>query len=109
MVSVRIVNNIPKVINRLKANASGFYQKAGEFCKDRMDDYVAVDTGNLRAHNNFYADDSQMILYNDEEEYNFAQEFGTAYQPGTPYIRPAVYNHFDDLSRIGREELGRGF
>ena len=65
-----------------------------------------VDTGRLRSSITYLVDDDTMFL-GTNVEYAIYQEFGTRYQKGKPFLRPAIMNHVQEYTKIVEEELKR--
>lgn len=101
-----MVNNIPFVIEKLKSNQMNSYQEVARIILKYMDKYVPVKTGNLKSHNytNF---SSNGVNAGNTCKYAGFQEYGTSKQSGTPFIRPAVYNHIGEIYQALRR-LGDG-
>ena len=82
------------------------YQEVAKIILKYMDKYVPVDTGNLKAHNYTKFSRNGVEVGNNCEYAGF-QEYGTSKQDGTPFVRPAVYNHIPEimeaLRRLGDE------
>lgn len=100
-------NNIPRFLTTLAKNKTDALDAMGKFCKGKMDSYVPVDTGKLKSKNDYETKKDTVILKNDCEYAGF-QEFGTSRQQGTPFIRPAVFNHIGELGMIARGKLKNG-
>lgn len=104
----KLTNNINKAKTQFKQNKSNTLNEIGIFIKDRMDYYAPVDTGYLRSRNNYKVMNDSVLFLNDCE-YAIFQEYGTRYQSGTPFMRPAAFNHLGDIQRIAINYLSRGF
>lgn len=66
---------------------------------------VPVDKGDLKRSGQY---DEKGITYGDSYvDYALFQEFGTVYQTGTPYIRPAYENHRRELTEIAADEANK--
>lgn len=78
--------------------------EVGKFCKQKMDEYVAVDTGYLKSRNTFKVTKffhQKLTLLNDAPYAGF-QEFGTVKMKAHPFIRPATENHIAEIQEIMR-------
>jgi len=78
--------------------------KVGEFCKSKMDEYAAVDTGFMRSRNNYEVTkyfNQKLRLINDCPYAGFV-EYGTYKMRAQPFIRPAIYNHISEINAIAR-------
>lgn len=76
----------------------------GDFCKDKMDFYVPVDTGYLKSKNDYVvtrAFQQKLRLINDCYYAGFV-EFGTSRMVAQPFIRPAFENHIMEIREIVR-------
>jgi hypothetical protein len=109
--TLRVTNNIPKFTNLFRFNQHRTLKVIGKFVKNKMDYYVAVDTGYLKSRNRYKVTifGKNLIMGNDCY-YAVYQEFGTS-NPNytyTPFIRPAVYNHIPEINRIAGRELASG-
>lgn len=109
-VTLHVTDNSKNFFNIFKFNQRKTLNKVGQFCKSKMDHYVRVKTGRLKSNNRY-----KVTLFNQLELYNKTpyaryQEFGRKKQPYsyTPFIRPSVYNHLDEIEQIAGSNLGIG-
>ena len=63
-----------------------------------------VDTGRLRGSITYLVDDDTMFL-GTNVEYAIYQEFGTRYQKGKSFLRPAIMNHVQEYIQVLETEL----
>ena len=105
--SVTIRNYIPEFKAQFNSNKSIMFNELGNFIKSKMDYYVAVKTGNLRNHNYSRASNDSLTFGNDCN-YAAPQEFGTYKMAAHPFIRPAIYNHVNEISSIAARGLSNG-
>ena len=69
-------------------------------------EYAPVDTGRLRNSISHEAVPEEETVYiGTNVEYAPYQELGTRFQPGTPFLRPAIDNHLDEYKQIVEEGL----
>lgn len=101
-IRVQVTNNIPKFLDILRRNKIKTLHALGKFCTDKMDYYVAVDTGYLKSRNGYRITmDKNLMLFNNCHYAGF-QEFGLK-NPNyrfTPFMRPSVYNHIAEIEMI---------
>lgn len=110
-IRLQVTNNTPRFFNLLRRNENTVMHKVGEFIKNKMDIYVAVDTGYLKSRNFYRVDMNNRVMTGNNSHYAAAQEFGRRDLPNyrfTPFIRPAVYNHVDEIKQIGGRWLSNG-
>ena len=103
---IRHVNNSWKFKQKLDENKLNALNEAGKFCVGKMDHYVPVDTGYLRSRNEYKIASNELYLQNDCFYAKF-QEFGTYKMKAQPFMRPAVFNHKNEIGMIMAKELGR--
>lgn len=89
------------VIKVVKEHGANMHQLAQQ--------YAPVDTGFLKRHiklDNKFHEMTYLAVVSGNAEYDPYQEYGTRYQPGTPHLRPALYNTEDkfieDMDRLVR-------
>lgn len=104
---VRVKVNVDVAAKQLKRNMKDFLQEVGAFLEDKMDEYVAVDTGNLQSNNEHVVEEKSVVAGNDEE-YAVFQEMGTSTMAAHPFVEPAAMNHLDEIEEIAKETLARG-
>jgi len=105
--AVRIVNRTGKFMSKLKDNERTALEAVGEFCKEKMDDHVAVDTGLLKSKNDYIVTQNELMLVNNTK-YAVHQEYGTYKMPAHPFMKPAALNYTGEIARITAEKLGKG-
>jgi HK97 gp10 family phage protein len=110
-IRLQVTNNIPSFMNLLRRNQTNTLHEIGRFCKSKMDYYVAVDTGYLKSRNTYRLTGGllgkNLVLLNNCH-YAVYQEFGTYKMKGTPFMRPAVYNHLSEIQSIAGRSMGVG-
>lgn len=68
--------------------------------------YAPVDTGRLRnSISHEIAQDEGAVYIGTNVEYAPYQEFGTRYQSGTPFLRPAIDEHIEEYKQIAEDEM----
>lgn len=107
MMGFTLKNNIPQFLTQLQKNNNTALENIGKFCKSKMQEYVAVDTGKLKFHCAYKVSNKQVVLLNDVE-YAGYQEFGTYKMKAHPFMRPAVYNHIGEITSITARSLQNG-
>lgn len=91
------VASLKDIQNAVKVNTTEMHQKASR--------RAPVDTGHLKRSLNVEFKDGGLTgrVYTDVE-YGIYQEFGTRFQAGTPFMRPAFYDQrvrfMQDMSRL---------
>lgn len=98
------IGNFLGILDNKKYNS---LVKVGEFCKGKMDEYVAVDTGYLKSRNNYKVTKffHQKLTLNNDCEYAGFVEFGTYKMMAQPFMRPAMFNHLSEIRTIIRGEF----
>lgn len=78
--------------------------EVGEFCKTKMDEYVAVRSGNLKDHNSYKVTKLffQKVTLVNKCHYAGFNEFGTKKMKAHPFMRPAMENHQAEIQEIIR-------
>jgi HK97 gp10 family phage protein len=104
---VKVKVNVDVAVKQLKGNMKGFLQDVGAFLEDKMDEYVAVDTGNLQSSNTHVVEENSVVVGNDED-YAVFQEVGTSKMAAHPFVEPAAMNHLDEIEEIAKETIARG-
>lgn len=102
--AVRIVNNMSEFMGLLDRKKRMTVERVGEFCVDKMNYYVPVDTGFLRSRNRYKVSGFfklKLTLINDCYYAGFV-EFGTSKMIAQPFIRPAFENHLSEIRNIVR-------
>ena len=107
MLKLVSINSTGKFMSQLKENQKALLEATGIFLEDKMQYYAPVDTGYLRSRCAYVIQRNELFLYNDCH-YAIHQEYGTRFQPGTPFFRPAVYNHIAELKELGRKYMSNG-
>jgi HK97 gp10 family phage protein len=107
MSSVKLINNIPKFINKLKSNKQSALEAIGESCKNNMDKNVPVDTGNLKSHNKYQVSNDEVKLINDCEYAGYI-EFGTRKMRSQPFFKSSALNNIGELTNIVGGKLSNG-
>jgi HK97 gp10 family phage protein len=76
----------------------------GRFCKSKMDEYAAVDTGYMKSRNDYKVTKyfKQKLELKNDCEYSGYIEFGTYKMMAQPFMRPAVFNHLSEIRAIAR-------
>lgn len=103
---IQHVNNTWKFKQKLTENKLNALNEVGKFCVGKMDYYVPVDTGYLRSRNEYVIASNELYLQNDCFYAKF-QEFGTYKMKAQPFMRPAIFKHKTEISKIIAKELGR--
>jgi HK97 gp10 family phage protein len=104
---IQIINRTGKFKAQLNDNQKAALELAGEFCKGKMDKYVAVDTGFLKSRNSYKIVQNELYLENDCY-YAIYQEWGTYKMAAHPFMRPAAFNHIREIQEIMVMGFGRG-
>jgi HK97 gp10 family phage protein len=104
---IKLVNRTGKFMAQLSDNQKASLEAIGQFLKEKMDGYVAVDTGNLKSRNSYAIVNNELQLHNDCE-YAIHQEFGTYKMAAHPFMKPAAYNHLGEIKQIAAEYLSKG-
>jgi HK97 gp10 family phage protein len=104
---IQIVNRTGKFMSTLTANQKATLEEIGKFCKSKMDEYAAVDTGYMRSRNTYVIASNELYLQNDAP-YAIYQEKGTYKMKAHPFMNPAVYNHLGEIKQIAESGLTKG-
>lgn len=96
---LKIIDNTDKFIMQLKSNNTKALNEVGRFCKNKMDELAAVDTGYMKSRNKYEVSNDQLILSNDTD-YAVHQEYGTYKMKAHPFMRPSAFNYINDIKRI---------
>jgi len=104
---LRVVDRTDEFISMMNSNNQNTLEAIGEFCKDKMDKLVAVDTGLLQSNNDYKVGKNEVVLSN-STDYAIHQEFGTRKMKAHPFMRPSALNYSGDIARISAEGLGEG-
>lgn len=62
---LRIVNNVGKFMRQLNENQEQTLRDIGEFVVDKMNYYVAIDTGYLQSRNEYVINRNELFIQND--------------------------------------------
>ena len=105
-------NRIADVLSLVRSQPSRLVREAAGIAETTAKEHVAVDTGNLRGSIRTTVRNDSAEVWTDVE-YAEEQEYGTAKQSGTPYMRPgaAAAQRFlreQGLRRAAAELEGRG-
>lgn len=95
-------NRIPGLQRLIRRMKFDMLDKIGEFCVERMDDYVPVRTGFLRNENKYIVirvEEPSLRLVN-EALYALFVEFGTYKMHAQPFMRPSLFNHVSEINSI---------
>lgn len=96
---VTFTDNTNEFKRKFEETQKAVLEQVGKFVKSKMDEYVAVDTGNLRSHNSYAVRDNSCIIWN-FCEYAIYQEYGTYKMAAHPFFRIAVQNHMAEINAI---------
>ena len=105
-IEVKVTSNREEAIKAKDEAVARALEKMGLVAERYAKEYAPVDTGRLRnsiSHES--APDEGAVYIGSNVEYAPYQEFGTRYQSGTPFLRPAVENHLDEYKAIVESEL----
>lgn len=104
---IQIVNRAGKFMRQLKDNELEALKAVGEFCKNKMDEKVPIDTGYLKSRNEYKIASNELFLQNDAHYAGYVEN-GTSKMAAQPFMKPAVFNHLGDIKRITAEYLKKG-
>lgn len=104
---LKVVLHTDKVLAKINSNNTNCLDKIGRFCKNKMDEYVAVDTSFLKSRNNYKVESFKVTLINDCD-YAVYQEFGTYKMKAQPFMLPSVFNHLSQIKEISENTMGEG-
>lgn len=76
----------------------------GEFCKTKMDELIAVDTGYAKSRNTFEVTKvfKQKLRLKNDAYYAGFLEYGTSKMRAQPFMRPAMYDYQSEIQQIVR-------
>ena len=105
-IEVKVTSHIDDVLPPRDNAIDRALEKIGLVAERYAKEYAPVDTGRLRnSISHEVASDEGAVYIGTNVEYAPYQEFGTRYQSGTPFLRPAVENHLDEYKAIVENEL----
>jgi hypothetical protein len=64
---IKFTDNSDKFLNKLNSNNKDTLDALGRFGKNKMDEFVAIDTGYLQSRNNYKVFRNTVELFNDCE------------------------------------------
>ena len=103
---IKITSHADEAIKAKDEAVARALEKMGLVAERYAKEYAPVDTGRLRnSISHATAPEEGAVYIGTNVEYGVYQEFGTVYQPGTPFLRPAVENHIDEYKEIVEQEL----
>lgn len=97
-------NRIGEFIGILDNRKYKCLDEIGQFCKGKMDELVAVDTGYLKSRNQYEVTKwfTQRLRLKNDAIYAGFIEYGTSKMIEQPFIRPAIYNYTSQIQAIVR-------
>ena len=101
---IKITSHADEAIKAKDEAVARALEKMGLVAERYAKEYAPVDTGRLR-NSITHATEPDAVYIGTNVEYGIYQEFGTVYQPGTPFLRPAVENHIEEYKEIVESEL----
>ena len=105
-IEVKVTSNREEAIKAKDEAVARALETIGLVAERYAKGYAPVDTGRLRNSITHEAvPDEGAVYIGSNVEYAPYQEFGTRYQSGTPFLRPAVENHLDEYKGIVESEL----
>lgn len=105
-IEVKVTSHADEAIKAKDEAVARALEKMGLVAERYAKGYAPVDTGRLRnSITHEAAPDEGAVYIGTNVEYAPYQEFGTRYQSGTPFLRPAVENHLDEYKAIVESEL----
>ena len=105
-IEVKVTSNREEAIRAKDEAVARALETIGLVAERYAKGYAPVDTGRLRnSITHEAAPDEGAVYIGTNVEYAPYQEFGTRYQSGTPFLRPAVENHLDEYKAIVESEL----
>ena len=103
---VKITSHVSEAIEAKEAAVLRALEEIGLTAERYAKGYAPVDTGRLRnSISHEVAQDENAVYVGTNVEYAPYQEFGTRYQNGTPFLRPALDNHLEEYKSIAESEL----
>lgn len=103
---VKITSHVSEAIEAKNEAVARALEIMGEVAERYAKGYAPVDTGRLRnSISHEVAPDENAVYVGTNVEYAPYQEFGTRYQGGTPFLRPALDNHLGEYKSIAENEL----
>jgi len=106
IVDVKVVSNKDEVLKAKAEDIERALETIGLVAERYAKGYAPVDTGRLRnSISHDVSTEEQAVYVGTNVEYAPYQELGTRFQPGTPFLRPAIENHLDEYKQIVEEEL----
>lgn len=103
---IKITSHADEAIKAKDEAVARALEKMGLVAERYAKEYAPVDTGRLRnSITHEAAPDEGAVYIGTNVEYAPYQEFGTRYQSGTPFLRPAVENHLGEYKAIVESEL----
>ena len=105
-IEVKVTSNREEAIKAKDEAVARALETIGLVAERYAKGYAPVDTGRLRNSITHEAvPDEGAVYIGTNVEYAPYQEFGTRYQSGTPFLRPAVENHLGEYKAIVESEL----
>lgn len=103
---IKITSHVDEALKIKNDKVPRALEKIGLVAERYAKEYAPVDTGRLRnSITHATAPEEGAVYIGTNVEYGVYQEFGTVYQPGTPFLRPAVENHIEEYKEIVESEL----
>ena len=103
---MKIISHKEEVINAKNEAIARALEIMGLVAEKYAKGYAPVDTGRLRnSISHDVSTEEQAVYIGTNVEYAPYQELGTRFQPGTPFLRPAIENHLNEYKQIAEEEL----
>lgn len=103
---VKVTSHKQEAIDLKNEAVARALEKIGLVAERYAKGYAPVDTGRLRnSISHEVAPDEEAVYIGTNVEYAPYQEFGTRYQSGTPFLRPALERHLDEYKEIAKTEL----
>ena len=94
------VNNLDEAKVLSDAACRIALEECGQAYENHAKVYSPVDTGRLRNSIEHHMEGDDTVVIETNVEYGVYQEFGTVYQSGTPFMRPAGNNHISEYKSI---------
>ena len=107
MIKLVTNNRIGKFMSKLKSNELNMLNSIGKFAVEKMQYYVAVDTGYLQSRCEYVINRNELWLQNDCL-YAGYQEYGTSKMVAHPFFKPAIFNHLREIEEIAARSLREG-
>ena len=105
-IEVKVTSNREEAIKAKDEAVARALETIGLVAERYAKGYAPVDTGRLRnSISHEVAPDENAVYVGTNVEYAPYQEFGTRYQGGTPFLRPALDNHLGEYKSIAESEL----